>query len=77
MNSENAKKFGKIFQFDLVRKRQNLVNVFKECPPDVRSKCQIFSNSCGLLRISELNQTAGNYDATFVIIRCFFDSIFK
>ena len=32
MNSDNAKKFGKIFQFDLVRKRQNLVNVFKECP---------------------------------------------
>ena len=30
--SEKAKKFEKIFQFDLVRKRQNLVNVFKECP---------------------------------------------
>ena len=29
---EKAKKIEKIFQFDLVRKRQNLVNVFKECP---------------------------------------------
>ena len=75
--SEKTKKFEKIFQFDLVRKRQNLLNVFKECPLMSDLSVRFFSNSCGLLRISELYQTAGNYDATFAIIRCFFDSILK